>query len=123
MEMVSRGVILRLVVIIIHVQVASTVQLNDTVGQFKVLPRTIDRQPLQPSNPHGLENDHSVASQIIVAEQRGGPFNVLPRTKLAVVFVDRCLPRKGPSWVSSECLTPAVALKSMHIVGRQIGPK
>lgn len=34
------------VVIIIHILVASTLQLNDTVGQFKVLPRTNDCQPL-----------------------------------------------------------------------------
>jgi hypothetical protein len=44
MEIVSCGVILRIVVIIIHIQVASRLQLDDAVGQFKVLPRTIDRQ-------------------------------------------------------------------------------
>lgn len=42
--MASRGVIVRIVEIIIHIQVASRLQLNDTVGQFKVLPRTIDCQ-------------------------------------------------------------------------------
>lgn len=54
MEMVRRGMILHRVVIIVHILVASTLQLNDTVRQFKVLPRTNDCQPLQPNNTHGL---------------------------------------------------------------------
>lgn len=40
MEIVSREVIPRSVVIIIHIKVAGRLQLNDAVGQFIVLPRT-----------------------------------------------------------------------------------
>lgn len=53
-EIAPRGVILHCVVIIVHILVASTLQLDDTVRQFKVLPRTNDCQPPQPNNTYGL---------------------------------------------------------------------